>query len=99
MEKKTSNPALIATPSALAVVRARPASQIAIVRAGVSRHINRPLPHYLTPDEAHLTISAADNARDRLFDSVLMALNIACHLLSDLEDLYRLLSGEERGYV
>ena len=65
----------------------------------MSRHISRALPYYLTPDQAHLTISAADKARERLFDSVLMALNIACHLLSDLEDLYRLLSGEERGNV
>ncbi len=33
----------------------------------MSRHISRRLPYYLTPDEAHQLIDAADNERDRLF--------------------------------
>ena len=44
-----------------------PGSQIAVARAQVSRHLSRRLPYYLTPDEAHLLINAADNERDRLF--------------------------------
>ena len=42
-------------------------SQIALARAHVSKHISRRLPYYLTPDEAHLLIDAANNERDRLF--------------------------------
>ena len=40
-------------------------------RAQVSRHLSRHLPYYLTPEEAHLIIDAAENERDRLFLTLL----------------------------
>ena len=45
----------------------RPGSNVALARAHVLRHLSRSLPYYLTPDEAHALIDAADNDRDRLF--------------------------------
>lgn len=48
-----------------------PGKHIAIARAQVSRHISRRLPYYLTPEEAHRLIDAAENERDRLFLRVL----------------------------
>ena len=51
--------------------RLKATSQIALARAHVSRHISRRLPYYLTPDEAHQLIDAADNERDRLFPRTL----------------------------
>jgi integrase/recombinase XerD len=51
--------------------RARPTPQIALAKAQVSRHLSRRLPYYLTPEEAHQLINAADNERDRLFLRVL----------------------------
>ena len=42
-------------------------SKIALARARVSQHLSRHLPYYLTPEEAHLIIDAAESARDRLF--------------------------------
>ena len=49
--------------------RARPqsASHMSLARAQVSRHLSRRLPYYLTPEEAHSLIEAAENERDRLF--------------------------------
>ena len=41
-------------------------SQINLARAQVSRHLSRRLPYYLTSQEAHQLIDAADNERDRL---------------------------------
>ena len=41
--------------------------QIALARARVSRNLSRRLPYYLSPEEAHRIISAAENARDHLF--------------------------------
>ena len=45
----------------------RSTSHLALARAHMSRHISRRLPYYLTPDEAHQLIDAADNERNRLF--------------------------------
>ncbi|MFC1935815.1 tyrosine-type recombinase/integrase [Chloroflexota bacterium] len=42
-------------------------SQVALARSRVSRNLSRRLPYYLTPEEAHQLIDAADNQRDRLF--------------------------------
>ena len=44
-----------------------PGSSVALARAHVSRHLSRRLPYYLTPDEAHALIDAAENERDRVF--------------------------------
>ena len=46
-------------------------SAIAVARTRVSRNLSRHLPYYLTPEEAHLIIDAAENARDRLFFQLL----------------------------
>ncbi len=51
--------------------RPKSTPRIALARAHVSRHISRRLPYYLTPDEAHQLIDAADNERDRLFPRTL----------------------------
>ena len=48
-------------------VTPQPRSGIALARAQVSSHLSRRLPYYLTPEEAHQLIDAADNERDRLF--------------------------------
>ena len=40
---------------------------LALARAQVSKHLSRRLPYYLTPEEAHQLIDAAENDRDRLF--------------------------------
>ena len=45
----------------------RPGSSVALARAHVSRQLSRSPPYYLTPDEAHALIDAAENERDRLF--------------------------------
>ena len=45
----------------------RPKGGIALARAQVSRQLSRRLPYYLTPEEAHQLIDAAENERDRLF--------------------------------
>ena len=45
----------------------RPTSHISLARAQVSRHLSHRLPYYLTPEEAHELIDAADNERDMLF--------------------------------
>ena len=47
--------------------RAKPASTIARARSQVSRHLSRPLPYYLTVEEAHKLVDVADTERDRLF--------------------------------
>ncbi len=44
---------------------------IALARAQVSRQLSRRLPYYLTPEEVHQLIAAAENERDRLFLRVL----------------------------
>ena len=46
--------------------RKRPLSSTAITRSQVSRHLSRRLPYYLTPDEAHQLIDAAENERGQL---------------------------------
>ena len=43
------------------------ASQVVLARAQISRHLSRRLPYYLTADEAHRLIDAAENERDHLF--------------------------------
>ena len=48
-------------------VTPQPRPGIALARAQVSRHLSRRLSYYLTPEEAHRLIDAADNERDRLF--------------------------------
>ena len=45
----------------------RPAPQIELARAHVSRHLNRHLPYYFTPEEAHALIDATENERNHLF--------------------------------
>ncbi len=45
---------------------ARRSSTIAEAKAQVSRHVSRRLPYYLTVEEAHRLIEAADNERDHL---------------------------------
>jgi len=47
--------------------RPKSAPQVALARAHVSQHLSRRLPYYLTPEEAHQLIDAAENERDRLF--------------------------------
>ncbi len=42
-------------------------SQISFARAQVSRNLSRRLPYYLTPEEAHQLIDAAERERDTLF--------------------------------
>ena len=46
-------------------------SLVPLAQAQVSRQLSRRLPYYLTPEEAHLLINAADCERDRLFLRVL----------------------------
>lgn len=41
-------------------------SPIAVARSHVSGHLSQRLPYYLTPDEVHRLIEAAENERDRL---------------------------------
>ena len=40
---------------------------LTLARVQVSRQLSRRLPYYLTPEEAHQLIDAAENERDRLF--------------------------------
>ena len=47
--------------------RSGPGKHIAIARAQVSRQVSRRLPYYLTPEEAHQLVEAAETERDRLF--------------------------------
>lgn len=46
-------------------------SPTALARAQVSRHLSRRLPYYLTPEEAHVLIDAAEIERDRLLLRIL----------------------------
>ena len=46
-------------------------TSLALARSQVSRQVSRRLPYYLTPEEAHQLIDAAQNERDRLFLRVL----------------------------
>ena len=47
--------------------RSKSVLQFALARAQVSRQLSRRLPYYLTPDEAHQLMDAAENERDALF--------------------------------
>ena len=67
MERKISHPKSVIKGSLGAAAKLRPAPQIALGRVRVSRNLNRRLPYYLTPEEAHRIISAAENTRDHLF--------------------------------
>ena len=59
-------------PTSLSATSAsRQASSIALARPRVSRQLSRPLPYYLTQDEAHALIEAAEDGRDRLLLRVL----------------------------
>ena len=40
---------------------------ITLAKSHISRHLSRRLPYYLTPEEVHRLIDAAENDRDRLF--------------------------------
>ena len=53
----------------MTVQRGRPGSSttIAVARAHLSRQVSRQLPYYLTSEEAHRIIDAAQNQRDQLF--------------------------------
>ena len=42
-------------------------SALTLAKAQVSQHLSHRLPYYITPEEAHQVIDAADNGRDRLF--------------------------------
>ena len=46
--------------------RANSTRQITLARAQVSRQLSRRLPYYLTPEEAHQIIDAAESDRDQL---------------------------------
>ena len=67
MERKTSIAKSTITAAVGTATRPRPASRTAQARARVSRNLSRRLPYYLTPQEAHSLISAAENPRDHLF--------------------------------
>ncbi len=43
------------------------ATQVTLARVQISQHLSRRLPYYLTPEEAHKLIEAANNERDGLF--------------------------------
>ena len=45
----------------------QPQSALALARSQASRHLSRRLPYYLTPEEAHQIIEAAETERDQLF--------------------------------
>ena len=47
--------------------KAKSTSNLALARAQVSRQLSRRLPYYLTPEEVHQLIAAAENQRDHLF--------------------------------
>ncbi len=47
--------------------KSRPSTSTALARAQVSRQLSRRLPYYLTPEEAHQIIDAAESERDHLF--------------------------------
>jgi len=49
----------------------RSVSPVSLGRVRDSRHLSRHLPYYLTPQEAHLVIDAAETERDRLFLTLL----------------------------
>ena len=56
------------TTSQRALVRTTPRrSALTLAKAQVSQHLSHRLPCYITPEEAHQLIDAADNGRDRLF--------------------------------
>ena len=56
------------TTSQRALVRTTPRrSALTLAKAQVSQHLSHRLPYYITPEEAHQLIDAADNGRDRLF--------------------------------
>ena len=67
MEGKSSNTAPAIKAPVRAVSEPKPGPQIAIARSRVSRKLSRRLPYYLTPEEAHRIIFAAENTRDHLF--------------------------------
>ena len=48
-------------------LRPKTGTAIAVARSRVSHNLSRRLPYYLTPEESHLIIDAAESARDRLF--------------------------------
>ena len=50
---------------------AKATTSLAVARSHISRRLSRHLPYYLTPEEAHQLIGAAENERDRLFLRVL----------------------------
>ena len=56
------------TTSDRALTRATPKlPTLPLAKAHVSQHLSRRLPYYITPEEAHELIDAAENDRDRLF--------------------------------
>ena len=55
------------SPSGSQRQRHGPATQFTPTRIHISQHLSRRLPYYLTPEEAHKLIEAADNERDGLF--------------------------------
>ena len=56
------------TTSQRALVRTTPRrSALTLAKAQVSQHLSHRLPYYITSEEAHQLIDAADNGRDRLF--------------------------------
>ena len=67
MERTTPNARSAIAASVGAAAKPRPAPQIALAQVRVSRDLSGRLPNYLTPEEAHRIISAAENARDHLF--------------------------------
>ena len=57
----------IDSPSTSREGRARSKPVVALARAQVSHQLSRQLPYYLTPEEAHRLMDAAENERDALF--------------------------------
>ena len=47
--------------------RPKSTSSVTLARTQLNRQLSRKLPYYLTPEEAHQLIDAAENERDRLF--------------------------------
>ena len=66
-------------------------SKAPLTQTQVSRHLSRRLPYYLTPEEAHLLIDAAENERDRLFLRLLWetALRVSEAISLELGDVGR----------
>ena len=65
------------TASQRALARTTPKrAALTLAKAQVSQHLSRRLPYYITPEEAHQLIDAAENDRDRLFLGLLWEMGL-----------------------